>query len=550
MSKFFKKIMCALALVPCFTMFAACDKTPADETPAVETPAETPADTTPSATLTEDQMYAKVNDSASDIVNKETKVLALNTTSQEVGTLGTLQKVPATGALGSGTTNSGLNEYEEAMVMSSFADMLNEMLGVSKASYNYGYNLNDGTGYAKRYYKAVSAIKGDGSLKTSDEMLQEVGTTLTEDDFTDIKAYVKVADKVAQYTKSVDEGGEELTSGAYVGTDHVDVDITSYILENISVLNTLSENTTFTSFKTNILSLTDAASMLEGLTLEDVNVTASVVKDGDNYVLTATMSSKEPISITMMGMNYEMSLTGTSVITFNDNGLVSSSNDADITMAVLVPNMPEMDSVTGQMTGNTYTLKMPVVMDMSEAVQFGSTLDTALLNAENYADYIQTELENAQITIRYNIDGEFYTAREGAFDDVATFLNLADMEDLHATFSGWYVDEACTIPVELEKLPSYTIDLYAKTLEITEGYAKITLQVKVGANDEYPYVCRNIYASVTDGFDYTTHIDSLSYSVVSVTVNGEDYGTANSIVSVTSQSEVNVVVVVQSIQAE
>jgi len=134
-------------------------------------------------------------------------------------------------------------------------------------------------------------------------------------------------------------------------------------------------------------------------------------------------------------------------ISFEENGgsLVDNITQ-DYGTAISVPSNP---TLTG------YTFKgWHTDVECTEAYSFPSTM-----SAENITLYAKWEIN--QYTISFNTNGG--SEVEDITQDYNSSLSMPSNPTLTGyTFDGWYLDDACTNPFTLNKMPAENITLYAK----------------------------------------------------------------------------------------
>ena len=179
-----KKLLCALALIPCAAFMTACGETPPnDTTPPTEqgtggtgttegnSGGTTGGSTTPTpggtASVTEDQMYSKVHTLSSNMSNKETETISMKSDSYEIFTSEKIKK----------STDNGLTYTEDVnSFMQNFVAnyMLEDMLGGERYQQNVGYNLETGEGYYEAYLKEVPSYVS-GEFLNKDAVVTAIG---------------------------------------------------------------------------------------------------------------------------------------------------------------------------------------------------------------------------------------------------------------------------------------------------------------------------------------------------------------------------------------
>ncbi|MGN0960765.1 MAG: hypothetical protein ACI4PF_01035 [Christensenellales bacterium] len=145
------------------------------------------------------------------------------------------------------------------------------------------------------------------------------------------------------------------------------------------------------------------------------------------------------------------------------------TKDDKLTGFDFVYGITRVNGVGDEAEENTLSANSNVVISYSY-------IDKLIANESNYP------LESKKLTseVTYYIDNQNFNSEFFEFGDTIQY-NVTPLE--HTTIEGWYLDKECTIKFTATQMPSYDLNLYAKS-KADEGYAVIVY--------EYTYKIENV----------------------------------------------------------
>ncbi len=171
------------------------------------------------------------------------------------------------------------------------------------------------------------------------------------------------------------------------------------------------------------------------------------------------------------------------------------------------------------------------LMTMTSTTNFYSGYDSSLMPTTFNKYPSLNEIENAEFTVTYYMDGVTSGWLNTYYDEYKpgqTFTFDADELEYimldNTTIDGWYLDPECTISIDtLTEYPSYDIELYAKTVPNT-GYAVVvyTATIKEEGNLIYwPESDTFVYdVTQTQSINIADFVDDPDATITEVKVNG------------------------------
>jgi len=459
-----KRFLCALALVPCVGIMTACDSKDTDDT-TPSTGEETPAPESGTQALTEEQMYQKSASIAKKVESGEQKVFAVNNTASEVMYMGDYSQISESGE----RTAIDASNPLKAKLDEKLLEGMSEMLGGRFVNNNVGYDLNTGQMYNQKFMKAVPGV--DKGVFLSLEAMKEAGA-LDADDLYESTFIVKHGDKHVKYAHETSNDTKENVSPEHFLKSSDSNDGLKGVLADNFGIDAFTQNDTYEKFKNEIKqSILEMEEMIgESLSFDQFNINFEIKEIGENYVINAVASTKQPIVKDLgAGMSVEYSLNMTQQIAFTDEKLLSNSG-------VITMTSDQISELPLGEGGANITVSTPVIMQMETMSTYETVISAEnqeLIDSENYD---ATGAVNAIGSVNMHIDGVSIGSQSSELNNS---FELADTwlveESNHATFTGWFMDEACTIPYTTEAIPkftSYSINLYTKTLELKEGHVR------------------------------------------------------------------------------
>ena len=529
-----KRFLCALALVPCVGVMAACDSK-ADDSTGSDTEQSTDTEEG-TQSLNEAQAYGKAVSISEKLKSGEQKVMTMDDHAYEIMYMGDYTIVNEDGS----RTALNLVNPQHAEIKATLDAILLEgdegnrmvdQLGGRFVMHNVGYDLNTGEMYNETFVKIAQGY--DEGTMSGEEIKASVGD-FTEEDLMYATYMVKHSDNHVKHVYIPYNTPQ--TSSQYISADHFvkssHEEGLQGLLNDSFGLNVFEEAPTYEEFKTQLtnLVLEQTQEMGSTLTLDDFNINFEIKKVGENYILNAIASTKQPIEMEVDGATTLCSLNMTQQMAFTEEKLLSSTAVMSMTAdAILTLPLGE--------GGANVTVSMPMYQEMATTSLFDTVISAEnqeLIDSENYD---ATSAVNATGSVEYYIDGvniaehADYAEMDSVFElDDAWLEEYADK----ATFTDWYLDEECTIPYTAEALPkytSYTIKLYAKTSEVKEGYVRTIVNFITGDDYYDDDVETEIFYQPAGEYNLGELFAISGYEIEKVVLNGVEIDFSQTIVA-------------------
>ena len=463
MKDYWKKLLCALAIIPCTTLAVACsepENPPTESGDGDTTGGETTGgETSGGETLSPEEQLAQEKAAAYTTLHTHAKTLKNSETTN-------FQMLSLMENISQNTLNEekfkSLNAEKNPSWDEDFMDsLLVDLRPLYSTVYHvktkgvYGYNRATSEGYSQNY-----RFVGDND---TGEYLQTAGLYTK-----------KVGDKLHQYTFQ-DLGDSDVKQIHYVGDDYADYKYFSQ-LEQLYISDFVKYST-FDELVTKVSKEIMAELISEyGLELDEskFNLNTDIVKEGNDWKLVCEIATKEPFMIpgefiddkyagTLVGVSLELNM----YITFNSTGIKGASMEISTVKATETES-----SITILPVDMNNTVKYSIVLD--------PTIDNNVLTNTDFTGYAGTgnegTIEKVKGDICFNIlhddniVGKKYLGERDfgtnitVNDPSVVVTSISDIQGANnANYTEWYLDKECTIPAgEITTCPSYDKNLYAK----------------------------------------------------------------------------------------